>query len=497
MEYNRDFNGILDIAPFACILMSDDYSIRYINPNMMDFLNPSQEKKLNGEDFLQFLPEEEQSSFIDFINSLNKPLNEQRWRVFNIIDANQETKKLLLNGVNNSDELPLSSVYFLVGMPLFNENLRKILPEFIDQDLIDKISYNKYETLFNSATIGILVLDEDGYVDELNQTFADYFNITKEEAYNKHYTDLFLNVIEEDFDKLIRMVNTAKNRPVKNIITLENVEGESSILEISLEKIDSYGNHNDQIMLISDDITEEQETQTALIQSEKLALTGRLAASLAHEINNPLQTSIGCLGLAEEMLDDDDRDLSVYINMAMEELQRSARIVKKLRDLNRSTDPEDKEPIDLQELLDGVLVLTKNRLYDRNIVPVYPYQGPPPIVPASKDLIRQVLLNLMMNAIDALPNGGNIYLDILHTEDPKGFNVKIRDTGVGMSQEIIDNLFDPFFTTKEEGLGLGLYICKKIIDDHNGKLTVESEPDQGTEFSVWLPGLNVENRDEE
>jgi signal transduction histidine kinase len=178
-------------------------------------------------------------------------------------------------------------------------------------------------------------------------------------------------------------------------------------------------------------------------------------------------------------------------------LQRSARIVKKLRDLNRNTDIKDKEPIDLQEILDGVLVLTKNRLYDRNIVPVYPYQGPPPILSASKDQIQQVLLNLVMNAIDALPEGGNIYLDILHTDDPQGFTVKIRDTGVGMTKEVMENLFDPFFTTKEEGLGLGLYICKRIIGDHNGKLSVESEPGQGTEFSVWLPGLDVDIQDEE
>jgi PAS domain S-box-containing protein len=497
MANNRDFNEILDIAPFACVLLSEEHSIRYINPIMMDFLHSSQENNLTDVPFLQFIPEKEQSSFFDFIESLSKPMNGQQWRVFNIVDSDHETKRLLLNGINNRDKLPLSSVYFLVGLPLYDENLRRILPEFIDQDLIDKISFNKYKTLFDSATIGILVLDEDGYIYEINQAFTNYFNLSKEAAYKKHYVDLFINVIEKDFDKLRRMIVAAKNRPVKNIITLEKEGGDRSILEISLSKIGNYGYSDDLIMMIAEDITDEQETQTALIQSEKLALTGRLAASLAHEINNPLQTSIGCLGLAEEMLNDENHDLSVYINMAMEELQRSARIVKKLRDLNRKTDKEEKEPIDLQALLDDVLVLTKNRLFDRNIVPVYPYQGPPPIVPASKDLIQQVLLNLMMNAIDALPNGGNIYIDILHTYNPKGITVKIRDTGVGMSKEVMQNLFDPFFTTKEEGLGLGLYICKKIIDDHNGKLTVDSELGQGTEFSVWLPGFNIEKQDEE
>lgn len=190
------------------------------------------------------------------------------------------------------------------------------------------------------------------------------------------------------------------------------------------------------------------------------------------------------------MLDDEDDDLRVYIEMAMEELQRSARIVKKLRDLNRKTDPSDKTPINLQEILEGVLVLTKNRLYDQNIVPIFPYQGPQPYVLGSRDQIQQVILNLVMNALDAMQEGGNIYLDLFETKNPKGYDLRVRDTGKGISQEVMENLFDPFFTTKEDGLGLGLYISKQIINEHDGEMCVESEPGKGTAFSIWLPGLD-------
>jgi signal transduction histidine kinase len=196
------------------------------------------------------------------------------------------------------------------------------------------------------------------------------------------------------------------------------------------------------------------------------------------------------LGLVEEMLDDEDDDLRVYIEMAMEELQRSARIVKKLRDLNRKTNPSDKTPINLQEILEGVLVLTKNRLYDQNIVPIFPYQGPQPYVLGSRDQIQQVILNLVMNALDAMQEGGNIYLDLFETKNPKGYDLRVRDTGKGISQEVMENLFDPFFTTKEDGLGLGLYISKQIINEHDGEMRVESEPGKGTAFSIWLPGLD-------
>jgi signal transduction histidine kinase len=97
---------------------------------------------------------------------------------------------------------------------------------------------------------------------------------------------------------------------------------------------------------------------------------------------------------------------------------------------------------------------------------------------------------LIMNAIDAIPNGGNIYLDIIKTTDPIGEKVIIRDTGVGISEENLARIFDPFYTTKDDGLGLGLFICKNIIEDHHGTMTVESQPGVGTAFSIWLPGMD-------
>ena len=247
-------------------------------------------------------------------------------------------------------------------------------------------------------------------------------------------------------------------------------------------------------MMILQDITKEIDTHEALIQSEKLALTGRLAASLAHEINNPLQVSIGCLGLVDEILDEDDRqaELGIYINMALDELKRGARIVKKLRDLHRKSDPSEKTPIDLKKMINDVLILAKNQLYDRNIVPIFLYKGLPPLIMAVRDQIQSVILNIVINAVDAMPNGGYIYIDLDMTEEPEGIRVKIRDTGRGMDQNVIDHLFDPFFTTKEEGVGLGVYLCNEIINNHDGFIKVESEVGKGSIFSIWLPKGDIQ-----
>jgi signal transduction histidine kinase len=99
-----------------------------------------------------------------------------------------------------------------------------------------------------------------------------------------------------------------------------------------------------------------------------------------------------------------------------------------------------------------------------------------------------------MNAIDELPHGGNIYFNITLTENPKGVTISIRDTGKGIDPEIAESIFDPFFSTKEEGIGLGLFICKQIIQNHSGTLQFKSEPGQGTEFSIWIPDHEIIER---
>ncbi len=348
---------------------------------------------------------------------------------------------------------------------------------------------SKYWSIFEYALIGVAVFDEDLNVDEVNQCFADYFNLDRNAIQGQRYNQIFDHQTYKAIHDLIKEMDLNGKGFGKNVVTLSSEKDELKVLEFSLAIMPDEIHGKNMIVMIVEDITNERDTHQALIQSEKLALTGRLAASLAHEINNPLQTSIGCLGLAEEMLESDDRDLRVYIRMAMEELQRSARIVKKLRDLNHPSDELGKSPVNLKEVLESVLILTKKQFSDRNIVPVFPFEGQPAYVLASSDQLQQVFLNLVMNAIDAIPRGGNIYLDIIKTDNPNGQKVVIRDTGTGISEENMGKLFNPFFTTKEEGLGLGLFICKNIIEDYKGTLNVESELGVGTAFTIWLPGL--------
>jgi two-component system sporulation sensor kinase A len=381
-------------------------------------------------------------------------------------------------------------------MPIVENQLENLLTANLKDKFRDKFSKSKYDSIIESATVGIAIIDQEGNIEDTNQTYADQIGYEKESVIGSHYSNLFNKESIKIIERLVETLKETDENLMKDTLTIIHPDSSHHILDISISKIRDVEANRGKLMVITEDITDQEDTHAALIQSEKLALTGRLAASLAHEINNPLQTSLGCLGLAEEMLGERDDDLRVYIEMAMEELQRSARIVKKLRDLNRKSDLSEKSPVNLKEIMEGVLVLTKNQLYDRSIVPIFPYEGPPPYALASRDQIQQVILNLVINAIDALDEGGNIYLDLLETREPKGYQIKIRDTGKGIPLEMKDNLFDPFFTTKEEGLGLGLYISKRIIEDHDGSISVESEPGKGTAFFIWLPGLDIAETEE-
>jgi PAS domain S-box-containing protein len=491
MGNKKQFKNLLDLMPFACILMGETLEIKYMNPVMSDFISVNSEKEISGSSLLNYLSQEDRESFFKFVDSLGESQPAQDWHHYKIVDDKGEEKAILLNGIHNIKPLGEEGVYFLAGMPIFENHMAHLLTETLEEKIGNRFSKSKYDSVIDSATIGITILDKDGVIEDTNQTFAAQIGQEKVAVINQRISDLIDKETVEILEKMIKDIREKEKNLAKETLTISQPGGSHIVLEISLARIKDVKEHLGKLMMITENVTDLQDTQAALLQSEKLALTGRLAASLAHEINNPLQTSLGCLGLAEEMLDDEHDDLRVYIEMAMEELQRSARIVKRLRDLNRQTEISEKTAVNLQEILEGVLILTKNRLYDQSIVPICPYQGPPPYIMASRDQIQQVILNLVMNAIDALPEGGNIYMDIIQTKAPTGYELRIRDTGKGIHPEIMENLFDPFFTTKEEGLGLGLYISKNIIEDHNGSISVDSEPGKGTAFTIWLPGLDI------
>ncbi|MBN1262322.1 MAG: PAS domain S-box protein [Anaerolineae bacterium] len=238
---------------------------------------------------------------------------------------------------------------------------------------------------------------------------------------------------------------------------------------------------------IAEDITEQKQTLAALLGAERLAGAGKMAAFLAHEINNPLQSAVGCLNLALEQLEKGD-DASEYLTVTFEALQRTSRIVKQLRNLHRRVDvSQNKEMVDLNALLRNVLVLTQKKCQDCGVEVILATADDLPMLEMVLDAIQQVFLNLVLNALDAMPEGGQLQVRVSKTTEPYGVQVAFVDVGTGISAEEQMHIFEPFYTTKRDSLGVGLFISRDIVQQHDGRIEVQSQEGEGTTFTVWLP----------
>ncbi len=258
---------------------------------------------------------------------------------------------------------------------------------------------------------------------------------------------------------------------------------------------------NQELRLWAENLENKVEERTAqlksmqgqLIQTEKLAAIGKLAAGVAHEINNPLT---GILTNSSLMLQDlpanDARreDLQVVVD----ETLRCRKIVKGLLDFARQTKPQ-KQFVDMNVVLEDVINLVRNQASFHDIeIELTPAAGLPP-VRADKDQLRQVVLNTVLNAAEAMPSGGRIRACTCFDPVAAQVQLSIQDTGPGIPEEIKGKIFEPFFTTKKTGTGLGLAIAYGIMERHQGTISLESAPGRGTTVTLRLP-VNIEETDD-
>jgi two-component system NtrC family sensor kinase len=225
--------------------------------------------------------------------------------------------------------------------------------------------------------------------------------------------------------------------------------------------------------------------QAHLIQSEKLAGVGKLAAGVAHEINNPLTCVLTNSSLILQDLPGDDprrEDLQSIVD----ETLRCRKIVKGLLDFARQTKPQ-KQNLDLNKVTEDVLALVRNQASFQNIAIRTELDPKIPTVLADADQMRQVILNIILNAADVMPQGGALRIRSHFEASSNQVMLRISDTGPGIPVEIQDKLFEPFFTTKKTGTGLGLAIAYGIMERHKGALKIESSPGHGTTMVVILP----------
>ncbi len=226
-------------------------------------------------------------------------------------------------------------------------------------------------------------------------------------------------------------------------------------------------------------------TQEQLLQSEKLAAMGRLTSQIAHELNNPLYGIMNTLELLKTEVAPQSKRRKI-LEMALSETVRLSDLLRKMLSFSKP-DQERRQPVDINTVIDEILLLHEKQLRENDIQIASTFADGLSRVNASKDQLRQVFLNMVANARDAMPNGGT--LTVATSDDGENIIIEITDTGTGIKEEYMEKIFDSFFTTKGEvkGVGLGLSVCYGFIKDHGGDIVVKSQVGTGTTFVITLP----------
>ena len=345
----------------------------------------------------------------------------------------------------------------------------------------------RFRAMYENAAIGIAVIDLGGYILQVNPAAQRMVGHAEDELIGAHFSAFSDPAKRERETLVLDQLARGEINTYRGEKGFRTTEGRDVWVRLSISLVRDGEGAPSFIFGMLEDITAERAAEEALQRAEKLLLTGRLAASLAHDIGNPLQTIVGCLGLARESLGPGAELALRHMEMAASEAHRAAGMVRQLRDLNRHARPEERVPVDVVALVEKVLELAQSEVLRRDVEVVFVAPAPAPRVRAALDQMHQVFANLVQNAIEAMPEGGRLEVRMEETRHPDGVSISFSDTGLGISEETAQHLFEPFYTTKKEGLGLGLYVTNGIVESHGGKIEMESVPGEGTTFRVWLP----------
>lgn len=250
-------------------------------------------------------------------------------------------------------------------------------------------------------------------------------------------------------------------------------------LAVALQKADLYEN-------LQKSLQQEKSMRNQLIQNERLAAIGRLLASVSHELNNPLQAIQNALFLLKEekgISEQGKQDLSIVLA----ESERMGDMIERLREAYRPIRVEDFRPTQINTLVNDTYALTGSHLRHNQIEFEFTPDNELPSIPALTDQIKQAILNLVINAIEAMPNGGKINVQTKHLKENDEVLITVSDTGKGISPTILPNIFEAFATDKETGTGLGLTITYDIVTKHHGRISAKNNYGAGATFSIWLP----------
>ncbi len=351
-----------------------------------------------------------------------------------------------------------------------------------------------FMNLIESSVDGIIAADMKGNIIIFNKGAEVLTGYTAEEVIGKvHITQIYPEGVAKEIMRKLRSPDfggVGKFTPTQ--LTVVNKKGEEIPIQLSAALIyDGAGKEVASVGIFTDlrprlkmekDI---QEIQEALLQSEKLAAMGRLTSQIAHELNNPIYGIMNTLELLKTEIPPESKRRRI-LELSLSETHRLTEMLRNMLSFSKPEE-EQRQPVHLNELIEGILLIVDKQMQEANVrVKTYFDEKIPPVM-ASTNQLRQVLLNMFKNAKEAMPKGGTLTVGTGREKDK--VLIHIRDTGVGIPEELRSKIFEAFFTTKQKvkGVGLGLSVCYGIIKNHGGEIKVESEEGKGTHFTISLP----------
>jgi len=340
------------------------------------------------------------------------------------------------------------------------------------------------DTLVENMPIGLVAIDTDRKVASFNQTAEAVLDLSSREVLGKNAH----KVLPQHLWSLIDELDTKESIVAKEI---DCALGDRRVIpmDVSISLLEGdEGNFLGYIILFRD-MTEVKNLKKEIERNQRLASLGRLAAGIAHEIRNPLSSIKGFATYFGERYKDTPEDQKTA-EIMVQEVERLNRVIGQLLELARPMTIL-KKPTSLHTLIEHSLKMIEGQAQEKNTKISTSLSPEMKDISIDPDRINQVLLNLYLNALEAMEQGGTLLVELSWDESSQRTKIVVSDTGVGITKEDLARIFDPYFTTKQSGTGLGLAIVHNIIDSHGGEVKIESERGRGTTATILLPDNEV------
>ncbi|MFL5764070.1 MAG: PAS domain S-box protein [Bacteroidia bacterium] len=394
---------------------------------------------------------------------------------------------ILLTGLGNPETdrkaMELGASDYLVKDDIDPEKLERSIRYSIEQSRLLKgmsDSERKFRSIFENSHDVIYLSDQTGRIIDINRSAERLFGYTREEMLKMNAADFYLN--REERERFVKEINQYGSCSNFEVILVDRAgQKKYCTLTANIQMTDESGMVYYQGIV--HDMTKRRKAERDLMIAEKLAITGKIARSLAHEIRNPLTNiNLSVEQLQEYMQDEDHRQ---YFDIVKRNSKRINDLVTQLMENSKPAELDNSSYVPLSQILNSTVELAADRARLKNITILKEFRFGNERVFGDAPKLTIALLNILMNAIEAVEaNTGVIKIDA-HCDSGKCYII-VGDNGCGITADNISRVFDPYFTSKSNGMGLGLATTHNIINIHRGKIDIESEVDKGTRFTIEL-----------